>query len=324
MPLQLSGNWTTEAITKSINQIPLVPSFLGDNFFKTRQSLLSANFKIPIMRGDEIIKEVTASGADRDAVAPAGDHIVNAQCYRFTDSRKILATDLQKMAAITNNAVRIKSEAQLIAEQLKRSKNSFTATEEFLRIGAIIGTVLDGAGTKLFEFKNGISDIEFKNATPFDKLQAIENAMLEEFGYAPEFVILASSEFYKNAAAYAETNKLFEKQLASYDKFAGLSGLKLYNRLIVPFERSYNNSKGTAKKFIAANKAIALPLGVQDMFVEFYSYAEDVHAMGGMPQEFFSKLYELPNGKGYSLDSESVKIPINTRPYGVRSLIWSN
>ena len=179
MPLQLSGNWTRETINKSINQVPTPPTLLGDNFFKNKKGLMSSDFKIPILRGDAVIKEITASGSARNNEESHQEKILKASCHRFTDSRNILVKDLQQMTQITDQSVRVKSEAQLILDLQTQAKNAFTATAEFLRIGAVVGTVLDVKNNKLFEFKNNITAFEFKVNSPLEKFQAIEDALLE-------------------------------------------------------------------------------------------------------------------------------------------------
>ena len=104
----------------------------------------------------------------------------------------------------------------------------------------------------------------------------------------------------------------------------GLSGIRLYNKIIVPFNRAYKNKAKQTKKFIEDHQAIALPLNTQDTLMEYFPNAEDIHAIGRIPQEYFSHLYELPFGQGYSLDTESVRLPVCIRPYAIRSLIWSD
>ncbi|PFW94167.1 hypothetical protein AWC38_SpisGene25736, partial [Stylophora pistillata] len=253
---------------------------------------------IPIKRGDSTIMTAISKNSPRPLMSEDKMFMINASLARFGEERKITPNDMRGLAHL-DSELRVLKEADLITSKQLEAKRRFAATLEFMRMGAIKGVINDGEDNKLYEFKNDVADIEFKDQNPLDKLDVVSDNLTDEFGYSPEFMILASRDFFKNVLNYNGT-------------------------LIMPYTLSFKNSAGDIKKFIEDNKAYAVPLNTADTFIEYYTYAQSIDAMRGLPTQYFSNVYELPKGEGYNVVCESVTLPICVRPYAINSLIWSS
>ena len=320
--LTLEGNWNVESVTKQINQIAVPNEYLGNTFFKNRVDLLSENFKIPIKRGDSVIMTALAKGAPRPLIDDVKQSLISASLSRFGEEKTIMASELQNLAYFTNE-YRIQREADLITNKQREVKRKFSATLEYMRMGAIIGSVKDGEDNELFSFSGERTDIEFKNQTPMTKIDEISDSLVDEFGYTPNFMILASRGFYEKIRKYCVDNKLFEKNIAKIDKMDNVNVLDYNGTIVMPYTVKYKNNKGEIKKFIPDNKAYSLPVDTPDTFIEYFSYAQNLDAMVAKPQQYFSNIYKLPKGDGYNIISETLSLPVCVRPYAIKSLIWT-
>lgn len=101
-----------------------------------------------------------------------------------------------------------------------------------------------------------------------------------------------------------------------------LSCINYNGNIIKPIVNAYPDKFGNTRKFFENGKGLLVPIGT-DAFQEFYTHAEHVDAITGEPNEYFSKVKEKSDGSGVEILSESIALPVNTRPYAVREVAWS-
>jgi hypothetical protein len=320
------NEFTAVEYTEVLNQIATPREYLGNTHFQRREDLATSNFRIPIYRGDAVIQEAIASGAPRPTYGDSAEHLIPATLARFAERKPITPSDIRRIKDLSDPAQE-ENFAKLINRRLTEIKDRFAATKEYLRIGAVLGTVLDGGGNKLFEFKTPDAPLEFKNADPENLFASIEDTIGAEFGYNPGFIAYVSRGFFNKAWSYAVANDLVQKGIVSKTRLnegGSEIGVIDYNGVILrPLVTAFNNRKGQKKPFLGVNEAVFVPKD-SEAFREFYTSAEHTKAMEGAATEYFSDVEELPEGQGCVLIAESVSLPVCVRPYAVRRAVWSD
>jgi hypothetical protein len=320
------SEFTAVQYTEVINQIATPREYLGAAHFTYREDLATSNFRIPIYRGESVIQEAIAPGAPRPTYGDSAEHLLSATLARFAERKPITPSDLRRIKDLSDPAQE-ESFAKLINRRLTEIKNRFAATKEYLRIGAILGTVTDGNGAKLFEFKTNQAPLEFKSADPENIFAQIEDQIGAEFGYNPGFIGYVSRKFFNKAWSYAIANDLVQKGIVAKERLSENGsevGVINYNGVILrPLVTNYNSKKGENKPFLADGSAVFVPKD-DEAFREYYTNAEHTKAMETAASEYFSDVEELPEGQGYVLIAESVSLPVCVRPYAVRKAVWSD
>jgi hypothetical protein len=320
-------DFTAVQYTEVLNQIATPKEFLGNTHFTHREDLATSNFRIPIYRGESVIQEAIAPGAPRPTYGDSAEHLLPATLARFAERKPITPSDIRRIRNLSSTQEQEETFASLINRRLTEIKNRFAATKEYLRMGAILGTVLDGGGNKLFEFKTAAAPLEFKGLDPENAFAQIEDAIGAEFGYNPGFIAYVSRGFFNKAWSYAIDNDLVQKGVVAKERLnenGSEVGVINYNGVLLrPITTNYNNKKGENKPFLAPNSAVFVPRD-NEAFREYYTNAEHTKAMQSAATEYFSDVEELPEGQGYVLIAESVSLPVCVRPYAVRRAIWSD
>lgn len=321
----LIAEWGVVQAIAMINQIVTPNEFFGNNYFKNREGKFSDNLVIPIKRGDSIIMEAIPSGAPRPSNSDSTIHKLNVELARFADTKTISVKEIKHLLSFDDPDKQADAFAKIIGSKGGEIKNKFTATKEYMRLGAMTGVVKDGSGKTLFKFKD--ENIAALNLTATTNPEAIfeeyEDNLVNEFGYSPQFEMLADRTLVNGIWQYAVANDLTGtngrvKKVVNQ----GRTCIDYDGRIIRPITNVYPDKFGNARKFFENGKGILVPIGT-DAFQEFYTHAEHMDAISGEPEEYFAKVTEKADGSGVDLIGESIAIPINTRPYATRDVQWN-
>lgn len=319
----LIAAWGVTETTKLIEQINMPNEYFGNKFFKDREGKYADNIVIPIMRGESIILEAIASAAQRGQSKGATLHKLNAELARFADSKIFTVKDIKHLRSFAEDELKQEEFAKKLAFEMKFMKGKFTTTKEYMRLGAILGEVKDGSGKTLFKFKAPDNPtLDFKGKNPEEIFEQYEDVLIDEFGYAPEHMLLADRELFGKIWAYAEDKNLVQKSIVKKEQVDGVTQIDYNGKTVRPITTKRRDKFGNTTKFLENNKGIFVPIGT-DTFKEYYTHAEHTEALEGAPTEYFSKLEELPEGAGAKLIAESICLPVNTRPYATPEVTWS-
>ncbi|RBQ28408.1 major capsid protein [Aliarcobacter vitoriensis] len=321
---QLIAQWGIVEAVKMINQIVTPNNYFEKKFFTDKEGKYADNLVIPIMRGDTIIMEAIPSGAPRPVTGNESIHKLNVELARFADEALISVKDLKHLASFNDGDKQAEEFAVIIGRKAGLLKNKFTATKEFMRLGAILGTVRDGSGKTLFEFRDeNIESLKLgSNVNPEAIFEEYEDDLVTEFGYTPDYMMLTDREMYNGIYQYAVDKGLVKSGLVKKVKIDGVTEIDYAGRSVRPITNAYGDVHGNPRKFIENKRGILVPVGA-DGFKEYFTHAEHIDAIDGAPAEYFSKVEEMKDGEGVKLIAESVCIPINTRPYSVRNVKWN-
>ena len=218
----------------------------------------------------------------------------------------ITADEVQNVRAIWSES-ELDSLQMEVMQRLERMGRSVDATEEFHRMGALVGLVLDADGSTLLDLFTtfGVSqqseiDFDLDNGTPAEgalrkKCSEVIRKIEDELGGLPYTGIhaLCSPEFFDDLIAHRE----YRATYLNWPEAARLRERAAREVRAVSFGginfEEYRGKVG-ATDFIAANKARIFPVGVADLFLGRYSpaeYWETVNTLG-LPR------YVIPNPDG--------------------------
>lgn len=323
--LALLAEWGVIETTAAMNQIVNPREYFGNKYFKDREGKYSDNLKIPIFRGDTIIMEAIPSGGPRPSSSDETVHKLIVELARFADTKIITIPEIKHLLLIEDPEKQKDAFAKILGKKQGLIKNKFTATKEYMRLGAMAGIVRDGAGNELFNFRPDDHDALDMNANvnPEAIFEEYEDDLVNEFGYVPEYEMMTDRAAFNGIWEFAVDKKLTGTN-GSVKKTTidGRTCIDYNGKTIVPITNAYPDKFGNPRKFFENGKGILVPIGT-DAFQEFYTHAEHADAITGEPEEYFSTVKELPDDDGVKVIGESIALPVNTRPYSVREIQWT-
>lgn len=253
-------------------------------------------------------------------------------CSHIPVRDTIKADDIQNKRAF-GTADQMETIANVVAKRIKKIRQGFEATREFMMAQALQGIVTDAEGTTVnnlftqFEVPQP-AEVDFVLGTSTTNLEAkaleivdsIERKML---GAAPYDHIHAfcGPTWFRAFCNHAELKYDFDRwkegQWHREDKRRGFPW-----QGIVWEEYPFQSNNSTP--FVPHNKAIFFPVGSQDLFRVVYAPADYIETVNTEGQEFYAKQRVLPFDKGIEIEAQSNPLYICTRPEALRVGITSN
>lgn len=213
--------------------------------------------------------------------------------------------------------------------KLEAGRRKFALTLEYLRMGALKGTIVGGSGRTLYNLYNefGITakSVDFALGTAgtdvmekcYEVVGHIEDNLKGEIMTSVH--ALVSPEFFTKLIKHASVKE-------AYKYFAATDGQVNPNRQDVrrrfPFgpvvfeeyRASGTLADGTSQRFIAANEGHAFPLGTLDTFKTFLAPANHQDFVGTIGMEAYAWPMPTTDGRGIKLFMESNPLPLCRRP----------
>lgn len=204
-------------------------------------------------------------------------------------------------------------------------------TLEFLRMGALKGSIVGGTGNELYnlytQFGVTKKTISFALATADtkinDKIYELKSYIEDNTfsgGMLSGIHVYCSPEFFRALISHAsmvEAYKYFQATARSNDPLRA-DVRNRFEHLGVVFEEYNANVKllgqSNTTRFIDANKAHAFPLGVEDMFTTYFAPANKIDYVNTEGQEIYAFEYVDPEGNYIKMESISAPLPICKRP----------
>jgi len=218
----------------------------------------------------------------------------------------------------------------VVSERLLLHRQSHEATIEYSRIGAIAGVITYADGTTLDLFDTfGVSqeteiDFDLDNAGAADgalrtKCAGVTRLMGKNLDGLPFTGVrsLCGDTFFDNLLAHKEVRSTFLNNPAAEQlrqSYIGPNG-EIWGQ----FEfggilwENYRGYVGTTA-FIDTNKCSLFAMGVPGLFRTYFAPADYTETVNRPGQRMYTKQYDMPNGKGVHLDTQTNNLNICTRP----------
>lgn len=324
-------------LTQAINDLKYKPSRLAElGIFEVQNvdtTIISVEKKGDLL----VIVPPSQRGGPGSTVGPEPKRDLRAlHVPHFEINDAVSAEEVQGVRAFGTTS-QLETVISKIASRLAIAVNSFAATEEHARMGAVKGIVTysDGSTMNLFnEFgvtQEAEVNFDLAAASPADgilrkKCAAITRQVSGILGGIPFTGLwaLCGDEFFDALLQHKEVRETYkgwsEAQIlregyigpnrSSYGifEFGGIV-FENYRGATIPGAKD-----GTAQTFIHTDKCHIFPLGVPGLFNTVYAPADYEETVNTIGQRLYAKQYAFPNGKGRHLDSQMNALQYCARP----------
>lgn len=321
--------FSVSALTKTIIDIPRVPTYFGDSGLFTEAGLLTTSMMI----------ERTGSGLSLVPSAPRGGvgqtvdrdkrKLIPIAAVHLPQRDTIMADEVQNVRAF-GSETEVMGVQQLVARSQVKMKAQLDLTLEYHRVGALKGKVMDANGVDviydLYSIFGMTREVQGWNINAANSavdlkqkcidLKRLVRRKLGGRSFRRVKVECSTSWFDKfighdkMAAAYERWNNgAFFRQDQSTSDF------EIFDVVFHVYEGGTSGGD-----FIEEDKAYAYPEGVPGMFQTWYAPADYMSTVNRMGVPYYSAQERMPFDKGVMLESQSNPITLNSLPEAVVEL----
>lgn len=315
-------------LTDAINKLKFQPGYIGSLGLFATSSVATLTIAIEEKDGQLILVPPSARGGPGTTFGRQFRTMRNLTIPHFEINDAIMADEVQGVRAWGSETA-VEMVMGKVAERQAIHSQSFAATEEYHRIGAVKGVVTYADGTTLNLFTEfGVAqeteiDWDLDNATPVDgvlrkKCAALIRQMAGILDGIPFTGVMAvcGDAFFDDLIAHKEVRATYLNQQAAGELRTGyVKAGQIYGS----FEFggiNWINYRGAvgATTFVNTDKCHFIPLGVPGLFKTVYGPADYVETVNTLGQRLYSKQYMMDNGKGVNFDTQSNGLFYCTRP----------
>lgn len=235
----------------------------------------------------------------------------------------VLADEVQDRRGF--GGVSLETPEQLKMRKLSGMRANLETTIEWLRLGAIIGKLLDADGsTVLLDIYSafGITQTEKSLALGTVGSQLLNKVIDAEReaedalgGTKPTgFLAYAAPDFMDSLRAHADYKTFLQHAKPSELNEDYRSGILIGNTLFREYREAFDT------KQIAPGTAYMMPLGVPDLFLTRYAPAPWTETVNTKGQPIYAKAQPMPMDRGYFLEAQSNPVSVCTRPASIIKL----
>lgn len=317
--------FTLASLTESINQIPALPTKIGNSKLFTPKPISTTQVMIDEKQGK---LSLVANTSRRDAGAPAASATRKARSFTTTHLPQrgtLLAEDYQGVRGFG-----AESEADPIAkvliDRLQELRNNVDATREYHKICAIRGQILDADGTVIENLYTGFGVSQetvnlslASNTAPNTKIREAMRKSEKVLGamLVNGFRAYCSPDFFDALVENAAVKAAYANWQAAQDRLAGdmRSGFTHAGVEWIEYAAQIGD-----KKFVPDGEAYLFPVA-QGIFIEALAPANYLETINTLGKEYYAKAQPLPFDKGYDLEAQSNPLALNLLPAATIKLL---
>lgn len=306
-------------LTKALNDVPFIPSRLGD--MGVFQSEPITTVGVHIERQGEVLALVPAAarGTPGQTVVPGRRDLRTLNSVHLPTQFTVIADEVQGLRAFGKEDD-VETALNWLGRKAQLARRRLELTQEFHRIGALQGIVLDADGTSplvnLFtEF--GVSQQTLSFALSVDTTKMLLKCltykrMLEDaLGGLPysDITMECEASFFDAFVQHLSVKDAF----AYYNEIHNRSDTRGGFRFGDITWREYRGKVG-GNSFIPVGTAFPVISGTPDLYLSNWApapYNDTVNTMG-MP--FYGLMEEMPMKRGWTMELQSNPLIFTTRP----------
>lgn len=312
----------------AINKIPYVPTKIGDMGIFAEEGISTLSCAIEMQNGVLTLVPTASRGSSGPVKNPERRNVRDFRPVHLPQRVSVMADEVQNLRAFGSETEEDTAMA-LLTRKMAVARRDLDLTHEWQRMGCIKGNVLDADGVSvIYNYFTEFGVTQQTQAWPLSvgttkvlQLCVALKRMIEDKlgGVANSGVtVLCSAEFIDAFTSHAAVIASYQYQMSHRLREDYRDGFEFGDIWWV----EYRGQIG-ATRFIAANKAYAIPTGVPDLFKSVFApapYAETVNTQG-MP--FYAKQKSLDYDLGMEVQVQSNPLHICTRPDAIVELTAS-
>lgn len=316
------------SLTDAINKVKFVPGRLGQLGLFTTSAVATTTVSVEEKNGVLSLVSPTPRGGPGSTLDKGKRAMRSLAVPHFEINDAVMAEEVQNVRAFGTEDS-LETVQRMVAERFMVHSQSMEATLEFSRVGAVKGIVTYADGTTLNLFTEfGVSqltevDFDLDNASPAagalrKKCAAVIRSVATELDGVPFAGLhaICGDAFFDDLIAHTEVRNTFLNQQAASELrspyIAGGQSYGVFEFGGILWENYRGAVGGTT--FVDTDKCHIFPIGVPAFLREVYAPADYVETVNTLGQRMYARQYEMPNGKGVNLDSQSNALVYCTRP----------
>lgn len=315
--------FTLSEMTAAINEIPHLPSMLGDDGLFEYAGVATTTIQVEKQGSTLALVASKPRGAAGSEIGRLGRNLRPFNLVHLPLDDRIMADEVQGVRAFG-------SEGQPTAVETRRQEvmqlgvRRFDLTMEYYRVGCLKGQVLDADGTTVlhdmfaeFGVTQNVLDFQLDVTTTEvrSKCDQAIDLIEDELGGAPwtDLVAYCGRDFWKSFITHKAVKETFLAQVQA-------SQLRGDPRETVDFGAvTWKKYRGAANgsQMIGANDAYIVPRGVPGLLLGRFGPANyfDTVNTPGLP--LYAKGIPMANNKGWDIEMQSNPIHLLTRPRAI-------
>jgi len=318
------------SLTDAINELSFVPGRCGELGLFNAEGVAATSVALE-KKGDILVLVApTPRGGPGITIGKEKRDLRSFIVPHFEINDAIYADEVQNVRS-WGTGQQLETVMTKVAQRGATHSQSFAATEEYSRIGAVKGlvTYADGSTLDLFtEF--GVSQetevaFDLSAASPANgvlrkKCAAVVRKMADNLGGEPFQYVHAfcGNDFFDDLLAHKEVTDSYKNTPMAEVLRQGYvlpGGRKIYG--VFEFGgivwENYRGKVG-ATDFVHTDKCHMFPIGVPMLFRTYWAPADYIETVNTIGQRLYQKQFEMRNGKGIHLDTQMNALNICRRP----------
>lgn len=315
-------DFSLETLTAAINEIPHMPSQLGDSGLFNYAGVATLTVDIEKKGHTLALVSTKVRGAPGEPIGRDSRNIRTFRIPHLPLNDQIAADEVQDVRAFGTTEQPEPFE-QRVQDVMTIGVQRFDLTMEYHRLGALRGLVLDKDGSTLFDFFDefGLSPVSINFALASDstdvrsKCSAVLRAIRSALGGQPfrGAVAYCGADYWDKLQAHPSVRDTYLGQ-------AQAAELRGDPRVALTFggirwEEYVGEFNGAPA--IAANKALIVPAGVPNLLLGRYAPANYTDTVNTRGLPLYAMGVPKPNKTGWDIEMQSNPIHINTNPTAV-------
>lgn len=318
------------SLTDAINKVKFVPGHIGRLGLFNTSSVTTLTVAIEEKNGILTLVSPTPRGGPGQTTDKAKRTLRNLTIPHFQIDDAVMADEVQGIRAFGTES-EVETVMGKVAGRMMEHQDSFAATEEFHRVGAIKGIVTYADGTELNLFDEfGVTqeteiDFDLDNANPTGgvlrkKCAGIYRQMAGILDGVPFSGVRAicGDAFFDDLIAHPEVRASYlQQQEASElrrgyvdDGSSGVFGTFSFGNILW---ENYRGAVGSTS-FVNTDKCHLFPTGAPGLFRTVYGPADYMETVNTLGKRLYMKFVLMLNDKGVNLEVQSNALQYCTRP----------
>jgi hypothetical protein len=325
-----SDPFSVISLTDAINQVKFVPGHIGRLGLFASSSVATLTVAIEEKNGILTLVAPSPRGGPGQTTDKSKRSMRNLTIPHFQIDDAIMADEVQGIRAFGAES-QTETVMGKVAERMMQHRQSFAATEEYHRVGAIKGVVTYADGTSLNLFTefgvSQISEIDFDldNASPVagvlrKKCADVYRQMAGVLEGVPFTGVRAicGDAFFDDLIAHPEVRASYlQQQEASQLRSGyvdggntGVFGTFMFGDIIW---ENYRGAVG-ATSFVNTDKCHLFPTGAPGLFRTVYGPADYIETVNTLGRPLYMMQTEMKNRKGVDIEVQTNALQYCTRP----------
>lgn len=323
-------------LTKIINDVPRVPSKIGDRKLFTEESITTTQIWIEKDAQGLHLVPARARGAPGEPVTFAPGSRIPFQAVHLPQRGSVMADEVQNVRSFgmqNSPTQEVASVTALVTKKLAKMRQQGDLTLEWQRVGVLKGKIYDWDGVTVlldifaaFNKTQQTIDFELDDTATDVRAKCMATRRLIEsklggLGYSgiralvsPSFMdALVKHASVKAAYAFPGSDGFLrsDPSAAGTFSFGGINWEEYSGSIVLPNQAS--NSVPTLD-FIEDGYAYIYPEGVSDLFITAFAPADYNETVNTPGLPFYAKQERMRFDKGVELEAQSNPLSLCSRP----------